>query len=215
MFAQALQVALDGTGDIKVVGVAASIAEGVDAARATLPEVILVDYRQPDGNGIDGTRALKAEHPSAKVVLLTATDSDAILGRAIAAGCCGFVTEDERLEHLAAAIRAAHLGVSLISPTLLTRLVLMPEDRTRVGYGLTRREIEVLQLIAEGLSNTAIAARLGIRTVTVRNYVQRVLNKLFAHSKLEAVAVAVRHGVIQYEAVGRAQVPSQRSRTEP
>src|ERR1700682_3490687 len=109
MFAQALQVALDGTGDIKVVGVAASIAEGVDAARATLPEVILVDYRQPDGNGIDGTRAIKAEHPSAKVVLLTATDSDAILGRAIAAGCCGFVTEDERLEHLAAAIRAAHL----------------------------------------------------------------------------------------------------------
>jgi len=198
MFAEALQAALDGTDDIAVADAAATAAEGLDAARRSSPDVVLMDYRLPDGDGVETARAIKAEHPKARVVMLTAAASDDVLRQAIAAGCSGYLTKDQSVDQLLVAVRAAHRGEVLISPERLSRLVNNSDDRTRPGADLTVREIEVLRLVAEGLSNAAIAERLGIRLATVRNHVQSMIGKLYAHSKLEAVAVAVRMSIISY-----------------
>src|SRR5262249_24915520 len=100
MFAQALQGALDGTDDIAVAGVAASAAAGLDAARTSSPDIVLMDYRLPDGDGVETARALKQEHPDAKVVMLTATGSDDVFRQAINAGCSGYLTKDQNIDQL-------------------------------------------------------------------------------------------------------------------
>lgn len=198
MFAQALQAALDGTDDIAVSATAPTVAEGLEAARTIRPDIVLMDYRLPDGDGVDAARKVKAELPDTKIVMLTATGSDELFRQAIAAGCSGYVTKDQSVDQLVLSVRAAYNGEALISPEMLSRLVNKPGDHTRPGHDLTTREIEVLKLVARGLSNAAIADKLGIRLATVRNHVQSLISKLYAHSKLEAVAVAVRVGVIQY-----------------
>lgn len=209
MFAQTLQIALERTDDIVVVALAGSVAEGLEVARQSQPDLVLMDYHLPDQDGLEGARRLAAEHPDCKVVILTATGSDALLRQSIAAGCIGYLTKDQTFAQVIAALRAAQNGETMISPASLSRLLLGSEDRTRVGYGLTSRELQVLKLIAEGLSNGAIAARLGIRVTTARNHVQRVLSKLFVHSKLEAVSVAARAGLIEF---GTAVRPTAESR---
>jgi len=198
MFAQALRAALDATDDIAVADAATTASEGLEAARRSEADVVLMDYRLPDGDGVETARTLKAEHAGTKVVMLTASASDDVLRQAIAAGCSGYLTKDQSVDQLLLAVRAAHRGDALISPELLGRLVNRDDDRTRPGADLTGREVEVLRLVAQGLSNAAIAGRLGIRLATVRNHVQSLIGKLYAHSKLEAVAVAVRAGIIDY-----------------
>ncbi|TMB90954.1 MAG: response regulator transcription factor [Chloroflexi bacterium] len=198
MFAQALQSALDATDDIAVLAVAPSAADGLAAARTTPPDIVLMDYRLPDGDGVETARLLKKEHPETKVVMLTATGSDEVFRKAISAGCSGYLTKDQNIDQLMLAVRAAYRGDALISPEMLSRLVGRGADRTQPGHDLTTREIEVLKLVAEGLSNAAIAKKLGIRLATVRNHVQSLISKLYAHSKLEAVATAVRGGIIRY-----------------
>ena len=200
MFAQALQAALDGTDDIAVAAVANTAASGLSAARTASPDIVLMDYRLPDGDGVETARALKRDHPGCKVVMLTATGSDEVFRKAIGAGCSGYLTKDQNIDQLILAVRAAHRGDALISPEMLGRLVGRGGDLTRPGHDLTTREIEVLKLVAEGLSNAAIAKKLGIRLATVRNHVQSLISKLYAHSKLEAVATAVRAGIIHYGA---------------
>jgi len=197
MFAQALQAALDSTDDIAVSATAPNVAEGLAAAREIHPDIVLMDYRLPDGDGVEAARKVKAEHPDTKIVMLTASGNDELFRQAIAAGCSGYVTKDQSVDQLLLSVRAAYKGEALISPEMLSRLVNKPGDHTRPGHDLTTREIEVLKLVARGLSNAAIAGKLGIRLATVRNHVQSLISKLYAHSKLEAVAVAVRAGIIQ------------------
>jgi DNA-binding NarL/FixJ family response regulator len=198
MFAQALRSALDSEDDIAVSDTAATVADGLDAARSIRPDIVLMDYRLPDGDGVDAARRVKADLPDTRIVMLTATGSDEVFRQAIAAGCSGYVTKDQSVDQLVLSVRAAYKGEALISPEMLSRLVSKPGDVTRPGHDLTPREIEVLKLVARGLSNPAIAAKLGIRLATVRNHVQSLISKLYAHSKLEAVAVAVRAGIIEY-----------------
>lgn len=197
MFSQALRAALDESDDIAVTGAVETSAAGLTAAREDPPDVVLMDYRLPDGDGVDAARRIKAVHPQTKIVMLTAASDDTILREAIQAGCSGYLTKDHTVEELILAVRAAHNGEALISPALLSRLLDRLEDRSRPGADLTAREAEVLRLLARGLSNQAIAATLDIRLATVRNHVQSVIEKLHAHSKLEAVATALRLGVIR------------------
>jgi DNA-binding NarL/FixJ family response regulator len=201
MFAEALSVVLDRTEDLAVMGIAGSVGRGLELARTSSPDVVLMDYRLPDRDGIEGARAFKADQPSSNVVLLTATGSDSMLRESIEAGCCGYLTKDQSIDQLTAAIRAAYRGEALISPELLSRLVVLHDDSPRIGDNLTIREVQVLQLIAEGLSNRAIAERLGISLATARNHVHGALHKLWAHNRLEAVAAAIRAGVIRLGAV--------------
>lgn len=197
MFAQALRAALDEADDVAVTAAVETAAAGVEAARKTAPHVVLMDYRLPDGDGVEAARRIKAAHPEIKIVMLTATSDDNVLRKAIAAGCSGYLTKHQTVEELILAVRAAHGGEAGISPMSLSRQVNRLGDRSRPGSDLTGREAEVLRLLAQGLSNPAIATTLGIRIATVRNHVQSVIEKLNAHSKLEAVAAAIRAGIIR------------------
>jgi DNA-binding NarL/FixJ family response regulator len=197
MFSQALSAALDEADDIAVTSAVSTAADGLQAAEETNPDVVLMDYRLPDGNGVEAARRIKAITPAARIVMLTASSDDNVLRQAIEAGCSGYLTKDHTIEELILAVRAAYNGEAVISPALLSRLVAREADRARPGSDLTAREAEVLRLLAQGRSNPQIASALDIRLATVRNHVQSVIEKLHAHSKLEAVATATRLGIIR------------------
>jgi DNA-binding NarL/FixJ family response regulator len=196
MFSEALRAALDDSDDLAVTAAMDTAASGVDEAKLSRPDVVLMDYRLPDGDGVDAARRIKQALPDTKIVMLSGTLDDNVLREAIQAGCSGYITKGHAIEELILAVRAAHRGEALISPQMLSRL-LERRDPTRPGADLTSRETEVLRLLADGLSNQAIADELGIRLATVRNHVQSVIEKLEAHSKLEAVSTALRLGLIQ------------------
>jgi len=197
MFAQGLARLLEVEDDITVVGTASGAHDAREAVLREPPDIVLMDYRLADGDGAEATAMIKAESPMTKVVMLTAVSDDAVLLAAIEAGCSGFVSKTNAVEEVVAAVRAAHAGEALISPAMLARL--LPKLRRSSepsGAELTSRELEVLTLLAEGLANQAIAEKLTVSVHTVRNHVQNILTKLKAHSKLEAVAIAVRRGLI-------------------
>lgn len=193
MVVQSLRVVLELEHDIEVVATANSVAEGVAGAAAHLPDVILMDYYLPDGDGISAAARIRSEHPSIKIVLLTGSDDPDALQRAVDAGCLGYLDKAGPLDELAAAVRVAATGHVVISADDLTKIVL--GTRGDVA-SLTRRERDTLYLIAEGLTNKAIAERLMLSVHTVRNNVQTILTKLGAHSKLEAVAIAKRRRLL-------------------
>lgn len=185
--------------ELRVAGTAGTVADGVTAALAYEPDVILMDFELPDGDGPQATEQIKALMPAVKIVMLTARTDDQALVRAIAAGCCGFVNKTDAVDDLFDAIVAAQEGETITPPSELGPLLrqLRPTYR-KLGSDLSPREIEILGLIASGLVNKQIAQRLGLSLNTVRNHAQNILYKLQAHSKLEAVATAVREGIIGY-----------------
>ncbi len=197
MFAQALKAAFDEADDIAIIAAVETAAAGVEAAWETDPDVVLMDYRLPDIFGLEAARRIKAADPETKILMLTATGDDSLRRNALAVGCSGYLTKNQTVAELILAVRAAYRGEALISPAMLRRQLDRLGDRSRPGSDLTPREAEVLRLLAQGLSNPAIATTLGIRIATARNHVQSVIEKLNAHSKLEAVAAGIRAGVIQ------------------
>ncbi len=183
--------------DLRVVGVAGTVAAARKAAIDYEPDVVLMDFELPDGDGAQATEQVKRYSPAVKVVMLTARTDRAALVRALAAGCSGFVTKGEGADRLIAAIHHAHLGEAVTSPDELAPLLAELRSTQRgLGATLTSREIEVLELVAAGLPNKAIGEQLYLSVHTIRNHVQRILEKLQVHSKLEAVAVGVREGVV-------------------
>jgi DNA-binding NarL/FixJ family response regulator len=201
MFLQGLERALGDVDDIEVVGTAATVEDAVNAAKSLSPDVVLMDFFLPDGDGALATEKIKAERPEAKVVMLTAYEDEEVLVASIEARCSGFVTKSKALGDAVAAVRAAAAGEAIVSQDLLIRL--LPKLR-RDGRGtrleLTARESEVLDMLARGYSTKAMADQLYLSVNTVRNHTQALLNKLNAHSKLEAVATAVREGLIRFPA---------------
>jgi DNA-binding NarL/FixJ family response regulator len=197
MFAESLRVALDSENDIEVVGTATTIAQAGELVVRSSPDVVLLDNRLPDGSGVDAIPDIKALRPAAKVVVLTAAAEDSSLVAATEAGCAGFILKTSPLEELVSAVRTAAAGEIVVGSDLLTRLLSrLHHQQAQPPSELTTREREILQLIAEGLTNSAIASRLYISVNTVRNHVQSVLSKLSAHSKLEALSIAIRDGII-------------------
>lgn len=199
MFAQGLAAVLGADPSIEVVGTAGTVEAGIASVRMHAPDVVLMDYELPDGDGATATQRIKAEVPHAQVVMVTSFDDEGILVRAIEAGCSGFITKHKAIQEVAAAVRAAHAGEALISPSMLARLLpKLRQNPKGLGSDLTAREVEVLKLLASGISNQQIAEELVLSLHTVRNHVQNVITKLGAHSKLEAVATAVREGLIRH-----------------
>lgn len=199
MVADGLAEILQRESDFEVIPPAGTVAEATASTRQHLPDVVLMDFRLPDGDGIEATGIIKSERPQTKVVMLTASTDDSVLVSAIEAGCSGFITKDRASQDVVTAVRAAHAGEALISPDMLARVLpKLRRDRRGIGTNLTARELEVLQLLAEGISGSSIAERLFISPKTARNHIQNILMKLNAHSRLEAVATATREGIIKY-----------------
>jgi NarL family two-component system response regulator LiaR len=187
--------------DIEVVGVAATVAEAREASRSQL-DVCLMDYLLPDGTGAEATREIKRRWPNAKVVILTAIADDETMLDAVEAGADGYLTKDRAGFEVVKAVRAAHAGEMLLPRAVAFELAQRvgaarktPIDPVHV-HDLTPRELEVLRMLVEGRSSRDICGELYIAPNTLRTHVQNVLAKLRVHSKLEAVAVALRQRLV-------------------
>lgn len=198
MVAQSLLHLLQLERDFVVVGVVTTGEAALSAVRQLDPDVVLMDYSLPDLDGASATGRILREDRSKKVVMLTGAGSDEVLMAAIEAGCSGYVEKSSDFTELTNAVRLAASGEIVMTPTQLARILprLASRGKVQTGIGLTRRELEVLELVSVGLSNKAVAARLELKVNTVRNHVQALLSKLEAHSRLEAVAKAGKLGLL-------------------
>jgi len=198
----ALSQTLDREPDIRVVGVAGTVEEAKDASCEPV-DVVLMDYRLPDGTGADATRAIKARWPDARVVMLTAINDDETLLESIQSGADGYLTKDRAVDDVVSAVRAANAGEALLPRSVIVGIaqrVAAARERgaeRRPIEPLTRREQEVLEALVEGLSTPEICERLFIAPNTLRTHVQNIMGKLRVHSKLEAVAFALRSGLVE------------------
>jgi DNA-binding NarL/FixJ family response regulator len=201
MFAESLARLLNAEEDIEVVGVATSAAAALALAESTDPQICLVDYQMPGQDGVAVVGELKRRSPGLIVLMLSGAIEETAVLAAIQMGCVGFLSKDRAAAEVGTAIRRAASGQALIPPQLLGRLLSKLHGGQEIlGADLTERQI--LVLLADGRSNSVIAEDLCLSVNTVRNYVQAILIKLSAHSKLEAVATAVREGVIGYPVRG-------------
>ena len=192
-----LAMVLDHEDDITTAGTATTLEQARALLATTEADVILLDHRMPDGDGVAAIPSLRAVRPGIGIVVLTASSADHVLLAAIEAGASGFLSKTRSLDEVTAAVRAAAAGESVISPEMLARLLpRFGRGRTPTAGDLTEREREVLALVAEGLSNAAIADRLFVSVHTVRNHIASLSAKLGAHSKLEALSIAVRQGLL-------------------
>ncbi|HEX3607057.1 MAG TPA: response regulator transcription factor [Candidatus Dormibacteraeota bacterium] len=196
MVAEGFRRLLDATGDIEVVAMASTAVAAAEAAVEHRPDVVLMDYRLPDGPGTAAAARIRAEVPGARVIMLTGSDEPDALRAALAAGCVGYLEKTGPLDRLPAAIRAAAAGESVISPHHLAQLSAEPAAPAPRHLLLTRRELEILRLVAEGMSNQMIADAAVVSIHTVRTHIQAILEKVGAHSKLEAVTIARRQGLL-------------------
>ena len=195
MFVDSLVRLLEDEVDLDVVAVASSIAEAIHGVRVHAPEVVLLDYRLPDGDAPACIAQLRMMAPDVRVLVMTGLGDDATLAAARDAGCAGVLTKDRAARDLVEGIRAVAAGEPMAVPGTSPHADAR-SDRRLVDPGLTPREREVLEELAAGKSTDNIAASLHISPVTVRNHVQRILPKLGARSRLEAVAFGMRLGII-------------------
>lgn len=181
--------------DLEVVGEAGSADEAVAVARAVNPHVVLMDLRMPGGDGVTATAGVLAAVPTARVVVLTTYESDADILRAVEAGAAGYLLKDASRTDLLAAIRGAARGETVLAPSVATRLV----DRMRRPHAadsLSPRELEVLRLVAQGLSNAEIGRQLFISEATVKTHLLRAFAKLGVSDRTAAVTSAIAAGYL-------------------
>lgn len=197
VLAESLSALLGTQSDLEVVGTARTLAEARRLVQSSRPDVVLLDVALPDGDGIAEIPALLERHPGARVVVLTGTTTDRVLVAAVEAGAAGFLSKSGGVRRVVDTVRAAATDEAVLPEATLERLVpLMQQRAEERQVKLTDREVEVLQLVAEGLTNAAIAERLVVSLHTVRNHVARISRKLGAHSKLEALSIALRQGLV-------------------
>lgn len=188
--------------DIEVIGIAGTVNEAKQLARERL-DVVLMDYRLPDGTGAEAARAIKARWPGARIVMLTALNDDETILESIQAGADGYLTKDRAVEEVVNGVRQAYAGETLLPRAVIMGIaqrVAAARDRTidrRQIEPLTPRELEVLRALVDGLSTPEICDRLFIAPNTLRTHVQNIMGKLRVHSKLEAVAFALRHHLVE------------------
>jgi two-component system response regulator DevR len=180
--------------DLDVVGEAATAREGRQRIAATLPDVAVIDVRLPDGNGIDLCRDIRSAHPDVHCLILTAYDDDDAMYAAAIAGAAGYVLKDIRGQKLVESIRAVAAGIRLMDPQVRHTVVTAsarPSDRVEVALSL--RERQVLDHIADGLTNRQIGEKLGLAEKTVKNYVSSLLDKLGMERRTQAAVYGAGH----------------------
>jgi DNA-binding NarL/FixJ family response regulator len=185
---------IDRESDLEVVGEAGTVRDALGRGAATRPDVVVLDVKLPDGSGIDLCRAIRSAHPDLPCLMLTAYDDDEASVAAVLAGAAGYVLKDIRGQSLVEGIRKVASGGSLISPTVSARvragLSRPPSSRPDDGPELTLRERQVLELIADGLTNRQIGDRLSLAEKTVKNYVSELLAKLGMERRTQAAVYA-------------------------
>ena len=195
--------------DVEIVATAADGIEAVERARAERPDIVLMDLRMPRLEGADATRQILAAHPESRVLVLTTYADDQFLFPALQAGARGYLTKDATAEEIEHAIRALIAGQTHLDPAVQQRLVTAVLDQGPPTPGgeptptsalslpdeLTPREIEVLKLIADGLSNSEIADKLVLSNATVKTHINRIFYKTSARDRAQAVRYAYKHGL--------------------
>jgi DNA-binding NarL/FixJ family response regulator len=193
---------LEAQSDFEIVGEAENGREAVELARVATVDVVLMDVRMPELDGIEATARILADKPDTRVLILTTFDLDEYVARALRAGASGFLLKDVRPAQLADAIRVVAAGDALLAPTVTRRLL----DRFAASLDagpspdlacLTERELEILRLVAEGLSNAEIADRLFLGESTVKTHVSSVLRKLGVRDRVQAVIAAYDAGLVR------------------
>jgi len=183
-------------GEMRVIGSGQTWTEALEAVRSARPDVLLADYRMPGGDAAALTEVVLAEQPETKVIVRVDTAAPEAALRCIAAGCSGVIATSAPVDDVARAVRRVHDGEVVIPAELLPQVVSgLRRSGRHIGDDMTRRESELLGYLARGLSLMDIASAMSISMNTARNHTQRVIEKLGAHSKLEAVVIALREGL--------------------
>jgi DNA-binding NarL/FixJ family response regulator len=186
-----LRSMIDSQPDMEVVAEAANGNEAVQAYREHRPDVVLLDLRMPQLNGVEATIAIRNEFPKALIIVLTTYDGDENIYRALQAGAHAYLLKDIPRDQFLQAIRAVHRGQYCIPPAIAARLAQrMPQEE------LSARELGVLKLIVEGMSNKEIASTLAITESTVKNHVNSLLSKLKVKDRTQAATTALRRGIV-------------------
>jgi len=197
-----LRLILDAEPDLEIVGEAHNGVAAVELAHQLRPDLVLMDIRMPELDGIEATRRIVGTLPGTRVVMLTTFDRSQLVYDALLAGASGFLLKDMSGEQLVGGVRAAARGEELLAPSITRRLI---EEFTRAGRQLpppgydqlTEREVEVLTLVARGRSNAEIAAELYVSIQTVKTHVARVLAKLGIRDRVQAVVLAYECGLVR------------------
>jgi DNA-binding NarL/FixJ family response regulator len=203
LFRRGVRLVLEDEADIEVVGETGDGLDAVERIVELLPDLVLIDVAMPGVSGIEATRRVRAAAPGVKVAILTVSERDEDLFAAVRAGATGYLLKEVSIEELPEAVRAVARGHSLISPSMASRLLTefsalsrrVEEQRGNVPR-LSDRELEVLRLVARGLSNRDIATELVIAENTVKNHVRNILEKLQLRSRMEAAMYAVREKLV-------------------
>ena len=195
-FADLLSGALNREDDLRCIGTAHTLDEGVTLCIAEEPDLVVIDYRLPDGDGLQGSERIIKALPAVRIVMLTGDPSSQAMQRAAVLGVCGFLPKDGALSILLDVLRSARQGEFIVGPALISELLKPRHPAAAMNPGLTARELEVLRLMNQGFDVLANARTLGISAHTCRGYVKSILSKLGAHSQLEAVATTNRLGLV-------------------
>lgn len=198
-----LRTLLELEDDLVVVAEASNGEEALARYKETQPTVVLMDIRMPGMDGVEATRRLRARHPDARIIILTTFDDDEYVFEGLRAGAVGYLLKAVSGDELAAAIRTVARGGALIDPAVTHKVVTefarlaAPARSPALPAPLSQRELEVLQLLAQGLNNRAIAQRLFLAEGTVKNYISTLLHKLDARDRAHAVSLAHELGLIE------------------
>jgi NarL family two-component system response regulator LiaR len=198
---EGLQAILSAVPEIRVVGVAGDGAQALELIPQTRPDVVLMDLKMPGMNGIHATRAIRDQYPDVRVLVLTTYDADEWVFDAIRSGASGYLLKDTPRDGLIAAIEGTVSGETHVDPAVAGKLFaqvaqVAPPPGTSVADTLSERELDVLRLLARGLSNADIAGRLHLSEGTVRNYVSAILAKLDVADRTQAAVLALRHSLV-------------------
>jgi DNA-binding NarL/FixJ family response regulator len=194
VFREGLSMIISSQADMRLIAQAANAAEAIAEFRRHRPDITLMDLRLLGTNGIDALIAIRGEFPEARIIILTTSDADVEIQRALRAGAAAYMLKSTPKAELLAVIRSVHAGKKHVPPEVVARLV------EHMGEGdLTTRELEVLQLIRDGYRNKQIANQLAIAETTVNFHIKNIVSKLGANDRTHAVTIALRRGLLQVE----------------
>lgn len=197
LFREGLALLLTTHGDFEVIGEASTGEEALSLTQALHPDLVVMDIRMPGMGGLEATRVLKRVLPQVRVVILTVSEEEADLFEAVRAGAQGYLLKDLSASSAVDLLRRAAEGEAVFTPRLASQVLLSLGRHRSPPEGLTPREREVLERVAQGLSNPAIARQLHISEATVRFHLRNILSKLHARSRTDAVVQAIRRRLLE------------------